>query len=657
VVLVIDYSKSMYARDVSPSRIERAKVEVSRLISELSGARFGAVAFAGETMSFPLTSDGAAIAQFFRSLTPADMPVGGTGIARALVAGRELLARDPLSERHERVIVLVTDGEDLEGDPVAAAREASEAGIGLEIVQIGGLSPEPIPDIDEDGQDHGLRRDRDGKILTTSLSAEGQAQLGEMASLGGGSVVRAKKGHLGIDVITDRLHKLMTEELSERVETVYADVYHFPLIAVIVLLVLESLIGPAKKRRIRAEPPPGQRRKRKLKRMQATAVLLTGLQIGCQPFDDAFERNNPVVEEAISALNAGEQERATNLLVEYLETGPCEASVIGAGDRARRLGDASLDLALALAGPFPKPPAEESAEEEEESAEEEEPKDESRPTPLGGKPPLSPPGAPSGPGLPGQDSGATPASQDPEQNSKIECALRLLSPVVENRDHPVALRARALYLMGNLELSRGNFEDAVTHYDRALGWTPGTEEGQGDSIGRRVAHNRALALRLEEAKQAEEEQQNSNSSEDDSPENQEQDDQDGNSEEQDGDSEEQDEDSEEQDGDSDREKDQEQSQKDEEAAGDDQNGGQDGEDDQEQPDDQGPEKDQAPPSDSKPNADEPAGEPREGEAAPRPSASQDTRILDRLEQAPTLQQHDAKKRAGVIRTRPTMEDK
>ena len=68
---------------------------------------------------FPLTSDGAAIAQYFRQLDPNDMPVGGTATARALEAARELFARDPKSKDHVRVIVLVTDGEDLEGDPVA----------------------------------------------------------------------------------------------------------------------------------------------------------------------------------------------------------------------------------------------------------------------------------------------------------------------------------------------------------------------------------------------------------------------------------------------------------------------------------------------------------------------------------------------------------
>jgi Ca-activated chloride channel family protein len=129
VVIVLDYSKSMYARDVSPSRIERAKAEMARLIADLPGARFGAVAFAGETMKFPLTSDGGAIAQFLRQLSPNDMPVGGTAIARALEAGRELLASDPAAKDHKKVILLVTDGEDLEGDPVQEAQAAAPASV------------------------------------------------------------------------------------------------------------------------------------------------------------------------------------------------------------------------------------------------------------------------------------------------------------------------------------------------------------------------------------------------------------------------------------------------------------------------------------------------------------------------------------------------
>ena len=187
----------MYARDVAPSRIARAKAEVARLIQDLPGARFGAVAFAGEPMSFPLTSDGAAIAQFLRQLDPNDMPVGGTATARALEAAREVFARDPKAKDHVRVMVLVTDGEDLEGDPVSVAESCAREGTRIDVVQIGGRAPEVIPDIGPDGKMNGLRRDEDGKALTTQLSAEGEAQLAKVAQVTGGAIVRAEHGDDG----------------------------------------------------------------------------------------------------------------------------------------------------------------------------------------------------------------------------------------------------------------------------------------------------------------------------------------------------------------------------------------------------------------------------------------------------------------------------
>jgi len=249
VVIVLDYSKSMYARDVPPSRIARAKAEVARLIQGLPGARFGAVAFAGEPMSFPLTSDGAAIAQFLRQLDPNDMPVGGTATARALERAREVFARDPKSKDHMRVIVLVTDGEDLEGDPAAVAENCQREGTRIDVVQIGGRAPEVVPDVGADGKITGIRRDESGKPLTTELSAEGEAQLARVAQVTGGTIVRAEHGDTGIDQVAQALKKLMREELSEKVQTVYAEEYAWPLAIAVVLLVAEALLGEAPRRR------------------------------------------------------------------------------------------------------------------------------------------------------------------------------------------------------------------------------------------------------------------------------------------------------------------------------------------------------------------------------------------------------------------------
>jgi Ca-activated chloride channel family protein len=253
VVVVLDYSKSMYARDIVPSRIARAKAEVARLIQGLPGARFGAVAFAGEPMSFPLTSDGAAIAQFLRQLDPNDMPVGGTATAKALERGREVFARDPKSKDHVRVIVLVTDGEDLEGDPVAVAENCEREGTRIDVVQIGGRAPETIPEVAVDGRITGIRRDDEGKPLTTQLSAEGEAQLAKVAQVTGGTIVRAEHGDTGIDQIARALQRMQREELSERVETVYAEEYAWPLGIAVVLLFAEALVGEAPRRRRKKE--------------------------------------------------------------------------------------------------------------------------------------------------------------------------------------------------------------------------------------------------------------------------------------------------------------------------------------------------------------------------------------------------------------------
>jgi Ca-activated chloride channel family protein len=249
VVIVLDYSKSMYARDVVPSRIARAKAEVARLIEALPGARFGAVAFAGEPMSFPLTSDGAAIAQFFRQLEPNDMPVGGTATGRALQRARELLGHDPHTKDHVRAMLLVTDGEDLEGDPVKVAEQCAADGTVIHVVQIGGRAPEVIPEVGPDGKVTGIRRDDDGKPLTTQLSAEGEAQLARVAQVTGGMIVRSEGGTTGIETVSKHLSRMMREDLAERVETVYEEAYQLPLAVCLLLLLVEAAVAETARRR------------------------------------------------------------------------------------------------------------------------------------------------------------------------------------------------------------------------------------------------------------------------------------------------------------------------------------------------------------------------------------------------------------------------
>lgn len=251
VVLVVDFSKSMLARDVRPSRIERAKAELSRFLGELDGDRVGIVAFAGETMEFPMTYDYAAATLFFRDLGPYDMPVGGTAIGRALTSAKRLLDRsDPVrqdepqsaSQERSRVVVLLTDGEDHEGDPVAAARELAEGGTRIYVVGIGSRTGEPIPTYAPDGTWTGYMRDEGGQPVTTALTAENERQLRQIATSSGGKYFRARQGTVGMDQIRTEMRRLKQRERKARRVTDAEDRYALVLLPAFLLLVLEGLL-------------------------------------------------------------------------------------------------------------------------------------------------------------------------------------------------------------------------------------------------------------------------------------------------------------------------------------------------------------------------------------------------------------------------------
>jgi Ca-activated chloride channel homolog len=575
VVIVLDYSKSMYAKDIVPSRIARAKAEVARLIQDLPGARFGAVAFAGEPMSFPLTSDGPAIAQFFRQLQPNDMPVGGTATARALERGREVFAHDPKSKDHVRVMVLVTDGEDLEGDPVSVAESCRDEGTRIDVVQIGGRAPEMIPDVGADGKINGVRRDELGKPLTTQLSAEGEAQLARVAQTTGGTIVRAEHGDTGIDQIARALQKMMRDELSEKVETVYAEEYAWPLGIAVLLLIVEALIGEAPKRE-RSPRRQGAKRGRlrsfllgvvaswrSISLLAIMPVLVGSVACGWNP-SRPFDRDAPSVRLALSDLDAGDAASAAGRLEEYLSTGPCKDGNIGTPDVLKRRANGSFDLGLSLFRV-------------------------------------------------GEDYGRRFGDEEAkagvseetraQRHAQVECARRVVQAIAEDPRAPVDLLARALYLQGNLAFLDGAYEEAVRAYDRALLLAPGVADG-GDPVGRDAAWNRAIALRRIE----DEKDSGSDAASDGG-----------------------------RDGASDGSRDASSGGGDAstEAGGQDAGGRQGGEAG-------------APPPAEPPDAGDPP--PDAGPPPPPPSANEDERMLDQLENAPTLQQEEAK-RYGKKRVR------
>jgi hypothetical protein len=338
-------------------------------------------------------------------------------------------------------------------------------------VQIGGRTPERIPDVGPDGKSAGYRKDESGQPMTTALSAEGEAQLEQVATSAGGKIVRSERGTTGIDAVSQGLKRKMTEELAERVETVYADVYMYPLGAALLLLIVEVFLPESARRRSGSGSESGSGSgsgsgsKGRVGAVAAIMAMIFGAGCGWSP-SRPFERQAPEVTMAVTALDAGEAGSAAALLESYLATGSCSDGGFGIPDKVRQRPYASLDLGLALfqlGERFGRRFGEEERR---------------------------------------GDGGPSPAEQQLSElrNNEIECALRAVLAVTGEADVPIELRARAQYLAGNLEFLRAAYAEAVRHYDEALKLIPGLVEG-GDTIGQDAAWNRAIALqRIEEEK-------------------------------------------------------------------------------------------------------------------------------------------------------------
>lgn len=250
IVVALDFSKSMLAQDIQPSRLERAKLELSDFISQLTGDRIGLVAFAGDVVRFPLTTDYTAATAFWKNMGPYDMPLGGTAIGKALTAATRMLVPPQPQEAtavseetgRSRVVVLITDGEDHEGDPVAVATEAAGQGIRVHVVGIGSDSPELIPRYLDDGTPMGYQKDQDGNYVTTALTTKNEETLQEIATKTGGRYFRAGSDLGGMTRVVEEIRKLKQSEVSSRQVTVYEEVFQWFLLPAIGLLALGLLL-------------------------------------------------------------------------------------------------------------------------------------------------------------------------------------------------------------------------------------------------------------------------------------------------------------------------------------------------------------------------------------------------------------------------------
>jgi Ca-activated chloride channel family protein len=325
LVVALDFSKSMLARDVYPSRLERAKAELGRLIDSLKGDRVGLIAFAGETLSYPLTVDYEAAKLFWRDLGPEDMPVGGTDLGRAIAAAGELLKesrqaelkRRPNAKRHPaQVILLLTDGEDTEGRGVDAARAAAADGVKIFTLGIGSNERPFVQTYDEDGKPNGMLSDGDGRPVRVGLDEQALKQI---AQVSGGEYLTVDPQRFGVERVQSAIAGLERTEEEARFEREPDDVGRFLLVPAFLLLVLGAIVrerrananvnvnvnANASETSTRREPSgrtPTQSR--------AVAAMILFFLFPFVGGFDLFQRKDPNVEEGNRLLNAGKAEDA-----------------------------------------------------------------------------------------------------------------------------------------------------------------------------------------------------------------------------------------------------------------------------------------------------------------------------------------------------------
>ena len=326
LLFVFDVSKSMLAKDVQPSRLAHAKWLVKELVKLNPGDRFGLIAFAGKGfLECPLTSDKTSFNQMLDELNTESIPVGGTNIQEALTAALQAFKA---AETQHRAVVLVTDGDELEGDSGKAVDEIIARRIPLFIAGIGDPSQPSIIQVPDGRGGVKTLTDAAGAVVNSPLN---EKQLGELARRTGGIYVRSTAGDPGIPALEKRIRALAPQEYESVKTTKPIDRFSYPLAVAFVLLLIWFVLSERAVRR------------------SAGAVALfvfafAGLPLNAQeadalPVPEQTEQTVPAAPENVSAADSfnrgveahekGELQKAAGAYEEALRNGVDQAEIRG----------------------------------------------------------------------------------------------------------------------------------------------------------------------------------------------------------------------------------------------------------------------------------------------------------------------------------------
>lgn len=241
VMIALDVSNSMLAQDVAPSRLERSKQLLSKIIDGMTEDKVGLVVFAGDAYTqLPITCDYVSAKMFLSSISPSLVARQGTAIGSAIDLSIKSFG---LESTASRAIILITDGENHEDDAIGAAKLAKEKGIQVFVLGVGKPEGSPIP---LEGS-MSFRKDKDGNVVVSKLNEEMCRQI---AQAGGGMYLRVDNTNAAQRTLQQELDKLAKSELETRVYSEYNEQYQSFVIVALILLVIEFFIFGRRNKRL-----------------------------------------------------------------------------------------------------------------------------------------------------------------------------------------------------------------------------------------------------------------------------------------------------------------------------------------------------------------------------------------------------------------------
>ncbi|TFG88962.1 MAG: VWA domain-containing protein [Candidatus Atribacteria bacterium] len=243
VIIALDVSNSMLAEDIQPNRLIRAKQAISKLVDNLENDKIGLIVFAGDAYTqIPITTDYISAKMFLSTINPDMVPKQGTAIGAAINLAERSFSP---GEGKSKALIIITDGENHEDDPVAEAEKAAKTGIIIHTIGIGSSEGVPVP-VSIGGRRDYLK-DPDGATVITRLDEE---ILKKIAVSAGGNYVRASSSSIGLDEIFSDIRKMKKDEHESTMYTEDNDQFQIFAAIALFFLILEIIIMERKNRKL-----------------------------------------------------------------------------------------------------------------------------------------------------------------------------------------------------------------------------------------------------------------------------------------------------------------------------------------------------------------------------------------------------------------------